>query len=388
MITRVCGPTVLVDLIVSPSPTLIPCPSRAAVSRCTARPPTVHFTGPPLTCQGFVFACESSPYEIFALSLYRKRVIPPGPRAAGPNILLSGMTSSSAAQDEFDNFIAKNTASSSSRHPEDERDNNSDVASATSEDRDLNSRRGRGLKEKKASTPDSDADDAEQDDAAASASNMRAARYFLPNRRHEANTGPKGVIADAYAFENAKKKHRSSIFSSSKQDAPPRVSDGEKGSSEDDDDLDDDFMAQWRQSRLQELRNQDGKRQSSPRGRRWGTVQTVDGEAYLDAVEKSPRDAIVLVLIYDDSVCCRPSLPSHQSSSTCADCSSSPASQTSLSNSCVSWHVCIQRRASCVCTTRKQSSKLPVCLRCLRTAMATNSQTWCLWWMSCQTMLS
>ncbi|KAK0872164.1 hypothetical protein LTR87_012560 [Friedmanniomyces endolithicus] len=37
-----------------------------------------------------------------------------------------------------------------------------------------------------------------------------------------------------------------------------------------------------------------------PSRRMWGSLATVDGEGYLDAVDKSPADTVVVVYIYDD----------------------------------------------------------------------------------------
>ena len=76
---------------------------------------------------------------------------------------------------------------------------------------------------------------------------------------------------------------------------------------EEDDELDDDFMAQWRRSRLQELQKggHGSKMHSRQRSTRlWGSLTKVDGEGYLDALDKSPADTVVVVYIYDDFVSC------------------------------------------------------------------------------------
>jgi hypothetical protein len=36
--------------------------------------------------------------------------------------------------------------------------------------------------------------------------------------------------------------------------------------------------------------------------RLYGTMITVDGEGYLDAVDKSPPESVVIVYVYDDRV--------------------------------------------------------------------------------------
>ncbi|QDS77086.1 hypothetical protein FKW77_000384 [Venturia effusa] len=145
----------------------------------------------------------------------------------------------------------------------------------------------------------------EKDDDVA-ADNMRSACY-IPKLRSEANTGPKGVIADAQAFEQAKKQARFSFSrkgrnSPSAPAAAPRAyhnDDYEKSSEEEDDDG---FMARWRQRRLHELTNKRFAQGPSPTNankRVWGSLLRVDAEGYLDAIEKAPAHTVVVVLIYD-----------------------------------------------------------------------------------------
>lgn len=136
----------------------------------------------------------------------------------------------------------------------------------------------------------------------------RAPNYHVPNTVYDANTGPKGVIADAQAFERARKKsfrrtllnaaginHGPSFNSKSTRDESPA---GES-SSEDDDEAR--FMNKWRVSRMHELQNRNNRR-PSPRGRRFGSVETVDAVGYLDAIEKVTSDTVVVVCIYDPNV--------------------------------------------------------------------------------------
>lgn len=146
------------------------------------------------------------------------------------------------------------------------------------------------------------------------------ATYRLPTTLFDANTGPKGVIADAQSFNRAKKHSvRSTIaaFANSAQSAfsynsqPRKTSDsnksnslGEKSDSELGNSDDEDFMRQWRENRFRELasRGSGAQRRNSPSKRVWGTIDDVDANGYLDAVEKVPRDAIVVVCIYDPEV--------------------------------------------------------------------------------------
>lgn len=158
---------------------------------------------------------------------------------------------------------------------------------------------------------------ADPDDYAPRAS-MSSARHTIPLTRYEANTGPKGVISDAQNFRDSRRSHRISMRSNSNLPSsqapggvsPPQVPISEEKISESDEDLDDwdddsAFMKKWRKSRLRELQNgaTDSKLHSREKSRRlWGGLTTVDGNGYLDALERSPRDGVVVVFIYDDYV--------------------------------------------------------------------------------------
>lgn len=64
-------------------------------------------------------------------------------------------------------------------------------------------------------------------------------------------------------------------------------------------------MQRWRESRLRELQNAGQRirsRTRSPSGRIYGTLEPVDCEGYLNAVEKT-KNTVVVVFIYDDMVC-------------------------------------------------------------------------------------
>lgn len=136
----------------------------------------------------------------------------------------------------------------------------------------------------------------------------RAPAYHVPRTVHEANTGPKGVIADAQAFERARNKsfrrtllgaarfENGSPFSKSSREPSPTG----KSSSADEDD-EDRFMEKWRTSRMQHLQRKN--RHSSPRGRQFGKMDLVNASGYLDAIEKVTADTVVVVCIYDDQVC-------------------------------------------------------------------------------------
>jgi hypothetical protein len=191
----------------------------------------------------------------------------------------------SAAQDEFNELIRDKEPDT--RHPEDRlnHSDNSDHESTHDED----------YREK-----------VDTDDELDIPKDMRS-NYYLPSIRSEANTGPKGVIADAHAFEQAKKQARRFTW---RKTTPPSTYTvtayhDEKNASSDEDG-EDGFMKQWREARLRELQNAGQRirsRTTSPTRRIYGTLQTVDGEGYLEAIEKVARDTVVVVYIYDDTVC-------------------------------------------------------------------------------------
>lgn len=195
---------------------------------------------------------------------------------------------STAAQDEF-NTLVNSQKESSNQHPE-------DAAAASSDHSDVES-----------ISPAYDDDFG----GIGSADGMRST-YFIPKLRSEANTGPKGVIADAQAFEAARKQHRFSFArknQASKASSPPpqgpprayRSEDYEKSSGEDEDE--DGFMARWRQRRLQELTERRFGRNVSPGSRRtWGSLTKVDAEGFLDAIEQVGENVVVVVFIYDHAV--------------------------------------------------------------------------------------
>ncbi|KAK4997019.1 hypothetical protein LTR28_014106, partial [Elasticomyces elasticus] len=201
----------------------------------------------------------------------------------------------STAQDEFDELFREKA--NPSHHPEDA------SRSQSSDD------------EADPASPGTDAFNSSEEDAPRPAA--RRSNYFVPSLRSEANTGPKGVIADAQAFQEARRsklisfstlRHATHIetrgseaFSHMTLDGVPEQAGGgededdEKigGNRDDDDDseVDDgfDFLKQWRRDRLRQMRvvTVREKSQSRSRGRRlYGSLVAVDGEGYLDAIEQ------------------------------------------------------------------------------------------------------
>ena len=169
-------------------------------------------------------------------------------------------------------------------------------------------------------------------------------RTYLPNQRSYNNTGPKGVIADAQAFREAQSAHRASmsanrdpsarantniqpyveslsINDSAHEDAALKELNEEDDDDDDDDDENEadeelegeqsDFMKQWRESRLQDLRGKSVIASNSA-AERWGMgrsakliyegLTAVDGEGFLEVVDGSPRQVVVVVFVWDDMV--------------------------------------------------------------------------------------
>ena len=124
-------------------------------------------------------------------------------------------------------------------------------------------------------------------------SNARqSSKYHIPTSASGGNTGPKGVISDARAFEQARRQRRNG--------QSPYANGMEDRVNEDDDE---DFMRQWRNARLTQLRT--GESDSKENGfdtRQYGRMDVVDAVGYLDAVEQAEKETVVVVCIYDDEV--------------------------------------------------------------------------------------
>ena len=209
------------------------------------------------------------------------------------------------AREEADRYFSSRTQPTS--HPED-RDNLSDHSQEEDE------------QPSKRSKEQDSSDDDEDTDKMATMTQTRS-NYHIPSTTHYANTGPKGVIADAQSFARAKQSSSfrsrlanftngisfkpqpttTTIEKERKSKVKSDSSGSEKGLSEDDSDSE--FMNTWRQARINELQQSQGQdtRRVSPSRRVWGALSEVDANGYLDAIEKVSDDEIVIVLIYDDS---------------------------------------------------------------------------------------
>jgi Phosducin len=230
---------------------------------------------------------------------------------------------STAAQDEF-NALFNNSRSTGRTHPEDQVDrsetdshqepqNPRQLLSPLAASRNAHSNR------------DSEYDDLDNSRPPSFNGSVMRRNYYLPKIRSEANTGPKGVIADAQAFQLARREaSRAASRAASSVNLPGNqtpafqmgldtieLQESERSSADDDDndEADEGFLAKWRASRLSELAS--GKRPwyKKASSRKYGSLEHVDADRYLDAVEKSGKDTVVVVYIFDDMVSSLPSFP-------------------------------------------------------------------------------
>lgn len=237
---------------------------------------------------------------------------------------------SSTAQDEFNALVANNSYRSPSSHPEDVRHRHHRSRSRSrSHSRSASDRDDRYHDTSSADSSDND----EVKSSARTTPVIPSAVYTIPSTTHfDANTGPKGVIADAKSYEQARKRSfrktltafsngiSATVFSDKPRAPSPSRSSRSRGSSSgaaspdgSSDEKEEEFVRTWRQKRMSEMqasRQHDHRtRRLSPSKRRYGHVATVDALGYLDAVDKVTNETIVVVLIYDDQVCSPPSVP-------------------------------------------------------------------------------
>ena len=214
--------------------------------------------------------------------------------------------STTAAQDEFNDLVAKNTHRET-LHPED-RGADANDEEHTEEDSFRNS----------------------QIDAAMRMPTSGPAELNLPplSFDHGRSTGVKGVIADARSYEAARRSKwrsamqsaRNSFFGGSSRDdgtlvgvTTTTITGGRRSESESESEGrspgsdEQAFLQQWREARRKELESEASRagrpRRLSPSMRIWGKLDEVDATGYLDAIEKVSRDATVVVYVYDHEVC-------------------------------------------------------------------------------------
>ena len=211
---------------------------------------------------------------------------------------------STAAQEEFNDLLAKNTHRET-LHPEDR--NDPDLKSyedLTEEDTFRNNQIEAAMR-----MPTVDRL------TGAGASEIKLPPASFDNGR---STGVKGVIADARNYELARKNKwrnrvrtaRRSIFGlESAARAPSSRSESEtddevhSGSDHADEDA---FLEEWRESRRRQLESEANRtvnnRRTSPSVRIYGRLDEVDALGYLDAIEKVGRETNVVVFVYDHEV--------------------------------------------------------------------------------------
>lgn len=197
---------------------------------------------------------------------------------------------STAAQEEFDRLF--NYKEKVRGHPEDG-DNSDNESSPHSDDDDQNNNYAHS---------DDNSDDDDYTYHTRSNKMVSRTAYTVPSTVFEANTGPKGVIADAQSFERARKRSfRRTLLSVAGLDSYSKKADSRPHKDSNDNDVDEEeFMRRWRETRLQELQQRSQRR---PGKRVYGRVDTVDGPGYVNAIERAPSDTVVVVCIYDPEVC-------------------------------------------------------------------------------------
>lgn len=207
------------------------------------------------------------------------------------------------AQDEFNTLIhGTGRHSPSHPHPEDSTSHRSSSEDPPST---------KPIRSGAISHSDSDSDSPPYQ----STRSTKPGRYYIPSARSAANTGPKGVIADAQAFHDAKRAFRSAAHLPAQQQQQEEVAAAPQtwllDEDEEGDSGDEDFLVRWRAKRLRDMQSvkmavaKGGAEKRGGGGGRWGSLGAVDAGGFLDAVEGS-GEGVVVVFIYDERVCCVP----------------------------------------------------------------------------------
>lgn len=197
------------------------------------------------------------------------------------------------AQEEFQSFLQKNTDSGDRLHPEDR--DQSDQSEQDDEDEYRDTQIAEAMR----------------------APLMPSADMQLPPASFDSGraTGVKGVIADARAYEQARRGKwrgkvsaaRRSVMGVSPGDAHKATKAYSHSGSDYERDSDEEaFLQQWRETRRLELENEaknsPRSRRTSPSPRLFGRFDNVDALGYLDAIEKVGRETVVVVFVYDHEV--------------------------------------------------------------------------------------
>lgn len=204
------------------------------------------------------------------------------------------MAAQTAAQEEFNNLVAKASAGEQLTHHRDD------------------------IEDYRHDAENSDRDEEDEYLARRVDENMRLSSLdprggpmHLPPREFDSGrtTGVKGVIADARSYDEARRTNgswrgkfdRVRGASASREDKAASSAtflkeEGEGSASEDEE-----FLERWREQRRMELQKGSDirNRRTSPSVRRYGRFDEVDALGYLDAIEKVTRDTVVVVFVYD-----------------------------------------------------------------------------------------
>ncbi|TGO63428.1 hypothetical protein BCON_0013g00740 [Botryotinia convoluta] len=206
------------------------------------------------------------------------------------------MAGKTAAQEEFDNIIAKASANENHEHPDDEKDYSFDRNSDVDEEEEHHNRNIEDTMKMSLF---------ERSNSGGMGGLSEPLR--LPHRDFDSGrtTGVKGVIADARSYEEARKTggwrnklRGNTITKDDKRATFTKDGSGSEAGLSDDEE----FLERWRQQRRVEMQSE-GKdirnRRTSPSVRRYGRFDEVDALGYLDAIEKVGRETVVVVFVYD-----------------------------------------------------------------------------------------
>jgi hypothetical protein len=197
------------------------------------------------------------------------------------------MAAKTAAQEEFDNFVAGATRGPKyNSHPEDRK--GKEQADEIDEETAFQQRK--------------------IDTAMSVPVYDRNLGLHLPPPSLDAGryTGVKGVIADARSFVETRRGNRTR----SRRQSPEKANRFEGQQAENylhsDSEDDEGFLEQWREARRKEMLREGNdirNRRTSPSMRRYGRFDEVDALGYLDAIEHVGRETTVVVFVYDVEVC-------------------------------------------------------------------------------------
>ena len=150
-------------------------------------------------------------------------------------------------------------------------------------------------------------------------------RMILAERASQAQTGPKGVLADAKmskaldkAEREAKKQQREAVLrrmveghkvpagdvtaAAAARSEELDEEDEEENDTDDDEDEDDEFMRSFREKRLGELRQQQHSAAAAPPPKEFGACVDVDAERLVDELDREDSRVLVVLHLYEPSV--------------------------------------------------------------------------------------